>query len=106
MTENPHTSLWATPRRVADVGAFVATVRREAGLTQGELAARIGVARRFVSELETGHTTQFVDRLEAVLRELGIHVVLETDASRAAGGRHPVADAGRGDLPRVKDLGW
>ena len=103
---------WAAPRRVEDVGEFVSAVRRGAGLTQAQLAERAGVGRRFVNELETGHSTLFVDRLAAVLRELGIRVVLETGpAERAATGEGHAAmrltaiAEGEASSP-VKDLGW
>lgn len=114
MSGKSHTpdGAWAAPHRVEDVGAFVSAVRRGAGLTQAQLADRAGVGRRFVNELETGHSTLFVDRLAAVLRELGIRVVLETGpAERAATAEghaaiRLTATAEGETSPPVKDLGW
>ncbi|WP_226346554.1 helix-turn-helix domain-containing protein [Agilicoccus flavus] len=77
-------------------------------MTQAQLAERAGVGRRFVNELETGHSTLFVDRLAAVLRELGIRVVLETGPTEgAAHGVVRVSGHAEGETHSpVKDLGW
>ena len=102
--------LWAAPRTVADVGAFVADVRRATGLTQAELAQRSGVARRFVNELETGHSTLFAERLVAVLRGLGIAVRLDAGPGAStvvlAGHSRQSTQARVDAVPPVKDLGW
>lgn len=49
-------------RTVRDLGSLVREARREAGLSQAGLAARIGVGREWVVRLEQGHP-----RLEAQL---------------------------------------
>ncbi|MGI6028668.1 MAG: helix-turn-helix domain-containing protein [Candidatus Heteroscillospira sp.] len=46
--------------------------RREAGLSQEELAARLGVSRQAVSKWETGEARPDVDKLAALCRELGL----------------------------------
>lgn len=110
----PETALWASPQRVQDIGAFVSTVRGQAGLTQAQLAERAGVGRRFVNELETGHTTLFVERLAAVLRELGVEVVLEAGprdraTAHGIGGRSASRLETRANtdvVSSLKDLGW
>lgn len=117
MSEKSHRrgAAWGGVRHVSDVGRFVAVTRKEAGLTQAELAARTGVPRRFVNELETGHSTRFLDRLLAVLRGLGVRVVLEVSPDDTGGRHHEVGGyaaitlAGEATLdtvPPVKDLGW
>lgn len=47
-------------RTVRDLGALVRVTRRARGLTQAELASRLGVSRDWVVRLERGHP-----RLEA-----------------------------------------
>jgi HTH-type transcriptional regulator/antitoxin HipB len=41
-------------RTLADVGALIRDRRRAPGLDQAELAARIGVGRRWVNQVECG----------------------------------------------------
>jgi len=48
--------------------------RKEAGLTQIELAKRVGVGLRFVRELEQGKTTVRLDKVNQVLAFLGYHL--------------------------------
>ena len=49
----------------------IARLRRAAGLTQPELAARSGVGLRFVRELEKGKPTVRLDKVQKVLDLLG-----------------------------------
>lgn len=51
--------------------------RKEAGLTQIELAKRVGVGLRFVRELEQGKTTVRLDKVNQVLVFLGYHLEAE-----------------------------
>ena len=59
-----------TPERVAQV---VRSRREGAGLSQAALAARAGVGRRFVMELEAGHPRAELGKVLAVLSALGVH---------------------------------
>lgn len=63
----------------ADVGRLVRHVRLRRGLTQRELAARLGVTHRWFSELESGKVKQANERYFAVLGALGIRLWAETD---------------------------
>jgi HTH-type transcriptional regulator / antitoxin HipB len=54
-------------RRAADLGALVRDRRKSAGLTQAELAKRLGTSPRWLSELERGKPTA---ELEMALRAL------------------------------------
>lgn len=56
----------------ADLGRLVRHVRHQHGFTQRELAARIGVTHRWLSELESGRGKQANDRYFEVLGSLGI----------------------------------
>lgn len=49
----------------------VRTSRREAGLSQEELARHAGVGLRFLRELEQGKTTLRLDKVQQVLQFFG-----------------------------------
>ena len=51
--------------------------RREAGITQRELAARSGVAQPAIARIERGLTVPRVDTLERILRALGFRLAFE-----------------------------
>ena len=59
-----------------EVGAFVAKVRREQGITQLELSQAADVGRRFVVELEDGKETLQAGKLLKVLSVLGVDLQL------------------------------
>ncbi len=63
-------------RSARDLGAAVKHFRACAGITQADLAARAGIHRSYRSELESGHSTEAMDRLMAVFRELGVRVTI------------------------------
>jgi HTH-type transcriptional regulator/antitoxin HipB len=58
------------------LGEAVRHYREEAGLTQAELAARVGLRQSYLSELESGHTTEQVQRLVALFKALGVRVIV------------------------------
>jgi y4mF family transcriptional regulator len=49
------------------IGEFVRLRRKEAGLTQAELAAKAGVGLRFIRELEQGKESLRTDTVNKVL---------------------------------------
>ena len=59
-------------RSPADVGRAVRHARRELGMSQVELAERLGVSQRWLSELETGKPKILDARLFDVLAQLGL----------------------------------
>jgi len=61
----------------ADVGKFVRETRREAGLTQEQLAGAAGVGVRFLIELEAGKPTAQLGKTLAVLQVLGCTVRID-----------------------------
>ncbi|MGO9078297.1 MAG: type II toxin-antitoxin system Y4mF family antitoxin [Streptosporangiaceae bacterium] len=73
---------------LALLGEAVRRRRAELGLRQDELAALAGVSARFVHTLEHGKPTLRLDKLLAVLGELGMDIVLEPGAGaiRSGGG--------------------
>ncbi|WP_395393817.1 helix-turn-helix domain-containing protein [Novosphingobium sp. BL-8A] len=54
------------------LGERLHRLRKERGLTQGELAARLGVSKPTVWAWEQGRARPIEDRLEAIARELGV----------------------------------
>ena len=58
-----------------DFGYAVRATRKEAGLSQAQLAQRCGCSQRFVSELERGKPTAELGRALRLLAELGVPVV-------------------------------
>jgi len=67
-------------RSPEDLGRAVRHARVTAGLTQMELAERLGVSQRWLSELETGRPKIFDARLFSVISRLGISVTWSSDA--------------------------
>ena len=59
------------------LGAALRHYRREAGLSQAELAERAGITRQYLLELERGKETEQVRRLLRVLRQLGVRMTLD-----------------------------
>ncbi|ROS21711.1 MULTISPECIES: helix-turn-helix transcriptional regulator [unclassified Rathayibacter] len=64
-------------RKASDLASIVRAVREESGLSQTELAERIGLSREYVVNLETGQPTLYARRLFRIMHELGITVSLE-----------------------------
>ena len=61
----------------ASLGQAIRHYRKEAGLTQAQLAEMTGLQRSYLSELESGKETEQVKRLLRVLRQLGVRMTLE-----------------------------
>lgn len=61
----------------ASLGDAIRHYRREAGLTQAQLAEQAGIQRSYLSELEGGKETEQVRRLFGVLRQLGVRMTLD-----------------------------
>ena len=58
----------------ADLGRLIRRTRESHHITQRELAARLDVSQRWLSELEAGKGKQINERYFAVLAALGIHL--------------------------------
>jgi HTH-type transcriptional regulator/antitoxin HipB len=68
------------PFRVYDgssLGTAIKHYRRQAGLTQEQLAEQAGISRSYLSRLEHGHQTEQVKHILALLRQLGVRMTLE-----------------------------
>jgi y4mF family transcriptional regulator len=62
----------------AAVGRLVRERRREAGMSQGQLALTAGTGRRFISELEAGKPSAELGKVLMVCRALGVHLFAES----------------------------
>lgn len=56
------------------VGARIRTVRQDRGLTQEELASRVGVSRSAVAQWETGRAGQVTGNLSRISAALDVNV--------------------------------
>lgn len=60
----------------ASLGAAIRHYRLEAGLTQAQLAAKAGMDRAYLSQLENGLETEQLRKLFSLVRALGLKVTL------------------------------
>ncbi|WP_298336027.1 helix-turn-helix domain-containing protein [Ferrimicrobium sp.] len=83
MDTSPHTGTTAERSfRIYNakvLGIALREARRSAGLTQLEMADRIGVDRSYLSEMENGKETEQLRRLFQILRELDIKMLLQSE---------------------------
>ena len=61
----------------ADIGAFIRERRRELGLTQAELAERVGIGTTYLSHLENGKETAEIGKALYLLQMLGLNLFIE-----------------------------
>lgn len=61
----------------ASLGAAIRHYRKQAGLSQAELAERAGLNRTYLSALEQGRETEQVKRILRLLNQLGVRMTLE-----------------------------
>ena len=72
---------------VAGLGARIRSARESKGLTQGGLAALVGVSRSAVAQWETGRSGQVGANLAAIARALDVgveHLLLGAGAAAVA----------------------
>lgn len=69
-----------------DVGNLVHDRRKALGLTQAELAARVGVSRLWVNQVESGHGGAAVAKVLQLLSALGMTVNLDLVPRDSAAG--------------------
>ncbi|WP_082357810.1 MULTISPECIES: helix-turn-helix domain-containing protein [Arthrobacter] len=67
-------AMQGTMRKTSDLGLMVLAVRKRHNLTQVELAERLGVSQRYLSELETGRPKVLNAKLLQLLADLGIEL--------------------------------
>lgn len=59
------------------LGDAIRHYRRDAGLTQAQLAQAVGLQRSYLSGLEQGKETEQLRRIIRVLRYLGVRMTLD-----------------------------
>lgn len=72
---------WATVKSTADLGLFLNRLRLRRGRTQAEVAAHLGIPRRYLHELEAGKDVLAYTRLFALLRTLGAEITITETAN-------------------------
>lgn len=60
-----------------DLGRFLQQGRLLAGLSQRDLADKLGVSQRYVWEMESGKRSVFTDRLFNYLRATNVNLIAE-----------------------------
>ncbi|HLG72323.1 MAG TPA: helix-turn-helix transcriptional regulator [Chloroflexota bacterium] len=58
------------------IGQAIRHYRKQAGLTQAELAGELGIQPAYLSRLEQGHETEQLRRVLAILKHLGVRATL------------------------------
>jgi transcriptional regulator with XRE-family HTH domain len=76
---------------VLGAGWLLAQARREAGITQAELARRLGISQPAVAQLERNRSNPRIETLERALSAVGLELLLDT---------RPLARAGRSDASK------
>ncbi len=69
-------------RSATDLGAAIQGARHEGGLTQADLAARAGVSRPYLAQVERGRSSRLLDLLLDLLRVLDLELVVRPRAAR------------------------
>ena len=70
-------------KSMSDLGLMVYGIRQRSGLSQRELASRLGVSQRYLSELETGKPKVLNEQFFAVMEKLGIELSFREGSERA-----------------------
>ncbi len=73
------------------LGQVLARLRYENNMTQEQLARALGVARRYVYEIESGRPNLYATRLFEALREVGAHLEVVTTTPARHGDEQPAA---------------
>ena len=58
------------------IGQAIRHYRKQAGLTQAQLAGQLGIQQAYLSRLEQGHETEQLRRILTILRHLGVRATL------------------------------
>lgn len=97
MTESPSRS----PSFAGDLGLLLREHRREAGLTQEELAERAGISTRAVSDIERGlRTTIYRDTANRIATALGLDPSRREDFAAASRRKTPFTESAPALPPR------
>ena len=90
-------------RRPSELGAIIAAARRDRGLTQGDLAKRLGVSRVWLGQIERGKSSARIDMVFRVLNELDI--ALTTGTGSLPPGQNSPRKVAAFDIDMIADTG-
>ena len=90
-------------RTPIDIGSAIRDRRRRLGLGQDELAARVGVSRKWIIDVEKGKPRAEIGLLLRTLDALGLHVSIDGDEAPVAGKRSGGATVPTVYIDRVLD---
>jgi HTH-type transcriptional regulator / antitoxin HipB len=91
---------------VRDLGALTRTARRAQGLTQADLAQRLGVSREWIVRLEGGHPRLEAQKVLDALLVLGLTLDVEQQRGAAEAAPHqPVSSVPPGSTAVGQDPG-
>lgn len=65
------------------IGPLIETLRREAGLTQAELARRLETTQAAISKIETGRSLPSLTVIERIARAIGRPITITLGGTRA-----------------------
>lgn len=91
-------------RRPSELGAVIMTVRRTRGLSQAQLADRLGVSRVWLGQVERGKASPRLDLVLRVLNELQISLAAYT-SDDIMPDRLPVEATSPIDIDDIADTG-
>ena len=74
-------NLVVTVSTTREIGLVIRAMRRDAGMTQVELASACGCSQRFISQVERGKQTAELGKVLDVLTALGITISLTSRTS-------------------------
>ena len=90
----------------SQLGLVLKAARKRARLSQGALAARIGISQSRMSELELHPGAISLDQLLAIAGVLGLELAIGNKPSSANASVYHVAEPGRGAGGQKKTLEW
>ena len=70
-----------------DLGEILQQGRLLHGLTQQELADKMGISQAYIWQIESGLSTKYAERLFGLLRESGIRLRAEIDTKSNSHGK-------------------
>ncbi len=76
----------------AQLPALLKAFRKQAGLTQGQAAIRLGVTQQTISALERNAQKVSAERLLHLLGILGVEMVLQEKSASTAGESRPAGE--------------
>ena len=90
-------------RRPAELGAYIMNVRRAQGLSQEELAERLGVSRVWVGQIERGKASPRLDLILRTLNELEITLSVSAEGETVTSAPEPPAPPDPIDIDAIAD---